>query len=62
MNAVNLERIREVEDSTYAELRVVHGIASSCPSPMVCEALLEVIAVVKVPEGCGQWWTVFLQL
>ena len=50
------------EDSTYAELRVVHGTASSCPSPMVCGTLLGVIATVTVPEGCDQWWTVFRQL
>jgi len=62
VNAVNLESIRRVEDSTYVGLRAVHGIASSSPIPMAGEALLEVIAAVTVPEGYGQWWAVFHQL
>lgn len=62
VNVVNVEWIGRVEDSTYAGLRAVHGNASSCPSPMVGETLLEVTAAVTVPEGCGPWWTVFHQL
>ena len=44
-----------MEGNTYAGLRAVHGIASSSPSPMAGDALLEVIAAVTVPEGCNRW-------
>ena len=62
MNAVNLELVRRVEDSTYAGLRAVHGISSSSPNPIAGEALLAVIVAVAIPEGCSRWWTVFHQL